>query len=290
MCIRDRAKAIASGLDARFLSRTITSRTRIDDLFAEVDTLRRLADAQARQPGDPLRPAWAYLRPGLLWWAFNRTNAADRGASAADLERIAHHEGLGNMGAVRDALGWPVDPTQGNLASPDIVVLLDEIDKADPDLPNDLLEPLDRRTFQNPLAERPPITRAQDGRIVMVLTTNGERELPAAFLRRCITLELTEPRARANSADDALVTLETIGAAHFPDATPDFVALMSKVAEDVDDIRKQADANGVRPPSTAEYLDTLRALYSAPEMRDREEIWTQVKALLLNKTTGILSD
>ncbi len=281
------AEAIASGLGAGYLSRTVTSRTQIDDLFAEVDTLQRLADAQARKEGDPLRPAWAYLRPGLLWWAFNPETAKDRGATPEELKRIAKNEGLPlGIEALRAELGAPENPTQGDAQSDDIVVLLDEIDKADPDLPNDLLEPLDRRSFPLPLADRPRVESARKGRIVMVLTTNGEREMPAAFVRRCITLELAEPKARKNSADTALVTLESIAGVHFKNPSPEFQTLITKVAEDVDDIRTQATLDGVRAPSTAEYLDTLRALDQAPDMRDKTEIWEQVKALLLNKTTG----
>ena len=283
------AEAIAAGLDARYLSRTVTSRTQIDDLFAEVDTLRRLADAQARKVGEPLRPAWTYLRPGLLWWAFNATTAKDRGANDDDLMAIGQNEALvpGDLDAVRDALSPPNNPTRGNLTSNDVVVLLDEIDKADPDLPNDLLEPLDRRSFQLPLADRPPIKSEGVGRIVMVLTTNGEREMPAAFVRRCITLELEEPKAAKNSPEGAGVTLESIAHSHFPGVAPAFQDLITRIAEDVDNIRMQAEAEGVRAPSTAEYLDTLRALKDAPDLRDKEEIWEQVKALLLSKTTGV---
>ncbi|MEO0380543.1 MAG: AAA family ATPase, partial [Pseudomonadota bacterium] len=123
------ARAIASGLNARYLSRTITSRTQIDDLFAEVDTLRRLADAQARMAGDPLLPAWAYLRPGLLWWAFDPLSADQRGARQEDLLAIVQAKGLGaDTAAVSAEIGSPTNPTEGNTNGADVVVLLDEID------------------------------------------------------------------------------------------------------------------------------------------------------------------
>ena len=56
------ARAIANGLKWRLLARTITSRTRLEDLEADVDTLRRLSDAQLRRP-EGLPPDWTYLRP-----------------------------------------------------------------------------------------------------------------------------------------------------------------------------------------------------------------------------------
>ena len=57
------------------------------------------------------------------------------------------------------------------------VVLLDEIDKADPDVPNDLLEVLDRGSFR---MNDKPIEKARES-LLIVLTTNGERELRARF-------------------------------------------------------------------------------------------------------------
>ena len=145
------------------------------------------------------------------------------------------------------------------------------------------MEPLDRQSFQLSLADRPRIERNGAGRVVVVLTTNGERDMPAAFIRRCITLTLQEPKARTNSDPNAPVTLESIAEAHFPGAGPAFADLISNVAEDVDDIRAQAALKDVRAPSTAEYLDTLRALHARPDMRDVDEVWAQVKSLLLQK-------
>jgi MoxR-like ATPase len=133
------ADAMAEVLGWRLLSRTITSRTRLETLTAEVDQVRRLNDAQTHRDGAALRPDGWYLNPGIFWWAFDAESAARRGLVLTDEE---------TPGA---RLAFP-DPRQS--AQPDpcrgVVLLIDEIDKAEPDLPNDLLEPLDRRRFDLP--------------------------------------------------------------------------------------------------------------------------------------------
>ena len=68
-------------------------------------------------------------------------------------------------------------------------MLIDEIDKADPDVPNDLLEPFDVGSF-TVRETNDRVERKRD--VLLILTTNGERELPPAFLRRCVTLTLTK--------------------------------------------------------------------------------------------------
>jgi MoxR-like ATPase len=95
--------------------------------------------------------------------------------------------------AAAGGVAGPVDLNEGIADAPGAVVLLDEIDKADPDVPNDLLEPLGLYRF-----------RTESGAVVeaalpplVVLTTNEERDLPRAFLRRCVVHVLPPPtRAR----------------------------------------------------------------------------------------------
>ncbi len=73
------ADAVAQVQGWGLLSVTMTSRTRLETLTAEVDQLRRLNDAQARGPGDVLRPDGCYLNPGIFWWAFDPKGARRRG-------------------------------------------------------------------------------------------------------------------------------------------------------------------------------------------------------------------
>jgi MoxR-like ATPase len=267
------AKAVASRLGWRFLPRTVTSRTRLEDLQADVDTLRRLADAQLG-PEEGLPPDWTYLRPGVLWWAFDRPGAQRRGATDADLAAVSAKYG---------SLKPLVDPSEGNVASEDIVVLLDEIDKADPDLPNDLLEPLDRRRFALPLLERLRVQAAEDLKVLLMVTTNGERDMPPAFVRRCVVLDLPDARSRNNvqPPQPGEITLEAIATSHFGDGE-NLLTVYQDVAKVVEIMRVEAARRGIRPPSTAEYLDTVRALKNVPELQ-RENVWGQVQNLLLLK-------
>jgi MoxR-like ATPase len=225
------AANVAHVLGWRFYPRTITSRTRARDLMWTFDTLRRLADAQAsaQHGAASLRPREAYIEPQALWWAFDPASAARRGAAAG-------------------AEGVPPAADPGGQA-PDAraVVLLDEIDKAEPDLPNDLLEALDTERFTIDELDPPLPVRAERDKVLMFITTNGERELPPAFLRRCIVLKLEPP------GEDWLVSIANhrFGA--------DGAALHRSLAQRLKVLRDAAQRQNLREPSTAEYLDALAA-------------------------------
>jgi MoxR-like ATPase len=161
------ARFTARRLAWRFYEKTITSMTQARDLQWEVDHLRRLNDAQAKRLRSDYTP---YIKPGLLWWAMNRTSATQQ----------AHTYGPAckepNLGADH----------------PRAVVLLDEIDKADPDVPNNLLVPLGSFHFQiEETSAEIELDRKHSP--LIIITTNGERELPAAFLRRCVQLYIDPP-------------------------------------------------------------------------------------------------
>ena len=108
------APNVARILRRRYYEEVISSRTEAQDLLWIFDAVRRLRDAQANRElgGDS-----AYTEPGAIWWAFDRRSALEQGGT-------------------EQAQDPAVD-----LKAP-AVVLLDEIDKADPDLPNNLLLPL----------------------------------------------------------------------------------------------------------------------------------------------------
>jgi len=216
------ARHAARVLGWRYYERVISSRTQAQDLLWEVDHLRRLQDAQA----GALRPELAsYVRPGVLWWAF------DRAGARRQAERAARGAGLGAT----------LDPNLG-AEHERAVVLLDEIDKADPDVPNNLLVPLGSLHFQPEGEDRPVETVAARAPLVF-LTTNDERDLPAAFLRRCVELKIESANA------DGLIE---IGRRHFP-------YLDSGLLEQVAELVSAGDRDA--PPSAAEYLDTVRACH-----------------------------
>jgi MoxR-like ATPase len=73
------------------------------------------------------------------------------------------------------------------------VVLIDEIDKAPRDFPNDLLHELDRYSFKIKEAGMQEFQKTPESRILIILTSNGERDFPDAFLRRCIYYKIDFP-------------------------------------------------------------------------------------------------
>jgi MoxR-like ATPase len=160
------AAASARVLGWEFLETVITSRTQARDLQWELDLLLRLNDAQGHRADPDFRK---YVRPGILWWAFQPLQALEQ-QSLFDAAR-------------------GVDTTRKASDKPGTVVLIDEIDKADPDVPNNLLVALGSLEFR--VEETGQVVRADKSRPPLVfITTNEERELPAAFLRRCIEIKL----------------------------------------------------------------------------------------------------
>ena len=168
----------------RVLNWPITSRSTLRDGLYAYDALGRLQDAnlRARTP-----------EPDYGTRAF--------GPSASPAQDIGKYLQLGPLGTALLPARVPR------------VLLIDEIDKSDPDLPNDLLNIFEEGEFVIPELARlgsPEAevqvyddpgerVRVNEGRVraeafpFTVLTSNGEREFPAAFLRRCLRLDLPEP-------------------------------------------------------------------------------------------------
>lgn len=124
-----------------------------------------------------------------------------------------------------------------------VVLLIDEVDKADIEFPNDLLNELDEMSFyipetnENVSAIHRPIT---------IITSNAEKELPDAFLRRCIFHYIEFP---------TYDLMEEIVRVHFPEIQANLMKEAMKTfysLRDVDDFRKK--------PSTSELVDWIRAL------------------------------
>ena len=220
------ARAVAKAKDWNLLEVTITARTEPRDLLWELDAVARLSDAQA---GATLRPIAAYIRPGPLWWAFN--------ASSAEQQR-------GELAETSPGMA-PFPPTRHGKRC---VLLLDEIDKADPDLPNALLEALGERRFPVPPLAR-EVTRQAEPPLV-VITTNEYRELSRPFLRRCVQLRLDLPDA---------ARLVEIAQYHFgPDTRGIYEALAVKCLG----LRREQVIAAEQRPGPAEYLDAVRACAS----------------------------
>ena len=124
-----------------------------------------------------------------------------------------------------------------------VVLLIDEIDKADIEFPNDLLQELDRMAFH---VYETGETIAAAERPVVVITSNNEKELPDAFLRRCFFHYIKFPDRE---------TMEKIVEVHFPGIQK---ILVSRAMEIFYEIR---DVPGLKKkPSTSELLDWLKLL------------------------------
>jgi len=123
------------------------------------------------------------------------------------------------------------------------VVLIDEIDKADIEFPNDLLQELDRMEF---FVYETQETIGAKKRPVVIITSNNEKELPDAFLRRCFFHYIRFPDRE---------TMEKIVHVHFPDIKK---KLLKEALEVFYSLR---DVNGIRKkPSTSELLDWIKLL------------------------------
>ncbi len=124
-----------------------------------------------------------------------------------------------------------------------VVLLIDEIDKADIEFPNDLLQELDRMEFYVYETQE---TITAITRPVVVITSNNEKELPDAFLRRCFFHYINFPDRE---------TMQQIVEVHFPEIKHDLV----KEAMDIFfDVRKVPGLK--KKPSTSELIDWLKLL------------------------------
>ena len=231
------AAAAAVGLRRRFVSRVIDARTESQDLLYTLDAVRRLADAQwiARsgleneETLEQRLDERNYITPGPLWWGFHWASAHAQAQRAKVL--IA---------------GTATKAPRG------VVVLLDEIDKADSSVPNGLLECLGQRQFSGPGGTT---IRCDAMPPLVVVTTNEERSLPDAFLRRCLVLQMVLPKAE----NDLLAWLLRRGRSHFQaDEVADPV--LEEAAAMLIEDRLAAKRRHLPPPGGAEYLDLIRAL------------------------------
>ncbi|GAA5233351.1 MoxR family ATPase [Verticiella sediminum] len=187
--------------------------------------------------------AAALGRP-LLQWHIKSTTKAHQGLYEYDAVSRLRDSQLGDE-KVRDIANYIVRGVlwQAFTSDEPVVLLIDEIDKADIEFPNDLLRELDRMEFH--VYETRETIRARH-RPLVIITSNNEKDLPDAFLRRCFFHYIKFPERD---------TLQNIVDVHFPDIKKELVGAA------LDAFLKMREVPGLKKkPSTSELLDWLKLL------------------------------
>ena len=180
----------------------------------------------------------------LIQWHIKSTTKAQQGLYEYDAVSRLRDSQLGDD-RVHDIANYI---KRGKLweafdADEQVVLLIDEIDKADIEFPNDLLVELDRMEFF--VYETGETVKAKH-RPIIIITSNNEKELPDAFLRRCFFHFINFPDRE---------TMEKIVAVHYPSISRD---LVQEALEVFFDVRKIPGLK--KKPSTSELIDWLKLL------------------------------
>jgi len=223
-----------------------------------------------------LEVAKALTRP-LIQWHVKSTSKAQQGLYEYDAVSRLRDSQLGDprvheiSNYIKRGPLWEAFEADGPT-----VVLIDEVDKADIEFPNDLLRELDRMEFY--VYETQQLIRARH-RPTIIITSNNEKELPDAFLRRCFFHYIRFPDKE---------TMERIVAVHYPNIKKN---LLREAMEAFFEIR---DVPGVKKkPSTSELLDWLKLLMAediSPEVlrsKDQHKIIPPLHGALLKNEQDV---
>ncbi|MGZ5781142.1 MAG: AAA family ATPase [Burkholderiaceae bacterium] len=180
----------------------------------------------------------------LMQWHIKSTTKAQQGLYEYDAVSRLRDSQLGDE-RVKNIHNYIVKGVlwQAFNADEQIVLLIDEIDKADIEFPNDLLRELDRMEFY--VYETREMVTAKH-RPLVIITSNNEKELPDAFLRRCFFHYIKFPDKD---------TMQQIVDVHFPQLKKDLVAQALQTFYEVRDVPGLK-----KKPSTSELLDWLKLL------------------------------
>ncbi len=180
----------------------------------------------------------------LLQWHVKSTTKAQQGLYEYDAVSRLRDSQLGDE-KVKDIHNYIVRGVlwQAFTADEPVALLIDEIDKADIEFPNDLLREIDRMEFY--CYETRELVRAKHRPLVFI-TSNNEKELPDAFLRRCFFHYIKFPDAQ---------TMQSIIDVHFPGLKKDLLNAAMKTFYDVRNLPGLK-----KKPSTSELLDWLKLL------------------------------
>ena len=235
------APALASFLEYEFDSITIHADTEIADLLYRVDHLERLFRAQNQQGGNKFNnniDIKNFTKKGILWRAL-----------APDTEQ----------------------------AKQGLVILIDEFDKADASIPNALLEPFGNNTITIPLLNK-QIKGDSQRPLIYVITSNDERELPQAFIRRCAILTVT-----LDNKDQLLKIYQChkkrLG---INEGNPLDDNVVKELAVSLIAYRQEQLDKHLYAPGSAEFLDIINALAKYPA-QDRNGKLEGLKKVFMRK-------
>ena len=180
----------------------------------------------------------------LIIWNIKSTTKAQDGLYVYDVVQRLYDSQFGSAG-VDDIAKYIKLGKLGEafMADEQVVLLIDEIDKADLEFPNDLLWELDKMEFYIP--ETGETIKAKQ-RPIVIITSNAEKELPSAFLRRCIFHYISFPD-RAQMEEIVRVHFDQLDEALLQQTLDAFYRI-----REMDDIEKK--------PSTSELVDWIHAL------------------------------
>ncbi|MBM3131838.1 MAG: MoxR family ATPase [Chloroflexi bacterium] len=180
----------------------------------------------------------------LIIWNIKSTTKAQEGLYVYDTVQRLNDSRFGDRDVSDIRQYIKLGKLGESFASPEqVVLLIDEVDKADLEFPNDLLNELDVMSFYIPETKE---TITAKHRPIVIITSNAEKELPDAFLRRCVFHYIEFPDKEM---------MEEIIRVHYPDIEKNLLKEAMKVfyaLRTVDEFRKK--------PSTSELLDWLKAL------------------------------
>lgn len=212
----------------------------------------------------------------LIEWNIKSTTKAQQGLYEYDAVSRLRDSQLGDE-RVRDVGNYI---RKGKLwtafeADQKVVLLIDEIDKADIEFPNDLLQELDKMAFH---VYETGETVAAKNRPVVIITSNNEKELPDAFLRRCFFHYISFPDQD---------TMRQIVKVHYPDIKEQ---LLTTALTQFYEIREQQGLK--KKPSTSEVLDWLKLLLAedlSPEdlKRDAGNLLPKLHGALLKNEQDV---
>ncbi len=254
------AYAAASLLQRPLKTFTINANTESQDLLWSFDAVARLAESQIL----PDKSSWysnekaeqdyraridlkRFVKPGPLWWAIDWE-------TASNLDPDSRPQFVSDCEP-----GWKLEHG--------IVVLVDEIDKAESSVPNGLLEIFGARQLQPTGWSQPIVAKKETKAPLVIITTNEDRMLPTAFIRRCFVLEIKllpcldsdGNDIRGKAYDEFLDYFVKLGHAHFNGLLPEPVYLEAAkmlLKDRIAAIRSQE----THKPGPAEYIDLLSAI------------------------------